>query len=246
MYRDRIENLNTRSEAEQRLKQVLISYHDFKNLTEHPVSEDQLKQLADWQCQRLIESHRDLYDSENYNRGVSFLFSDLYAPKDFSNRDRDLERIAPKLVKLLPDKVIHTLAQLIELNLQTQQLDAVLADQLFNRLRYGMVDHESYCHAYRACANKESRLTQLANISKVGELLNKYARSRMLSFSLTVSEKPADMAGLSALYQFLRRGFDAFHEMQDIPHLMETLIRRESQILENIFDNRTTPFEWNE
>ena len=246
MYRDRIENLTTRSRAEQRLKQVLISYHDFKNRTELPVSEERIKQLADWQCQRLINSHADLYHSENYNLGVRFLFSDLYAPKDFSDRDRDLERIAPKLVKLLPDKVIHTLAHLIELNLQTQQLDTQLADQLFNQLHYQTVDHESYCHAYRACDNKESRHAQLENIQEVGKLLNKYARSRMLHFSLSISEKPADMAGLSALYQFLRSGFDAFHYMQDIPFLMQTLIQRERQILENIFANKTAPFEWND
>lgn len=246
MYRDRIQNLATKSPAAERLKKVLIDYHDFKYRAGQPVSQHQLMLLADWQCQRLKDTHRDLYQSQNYHQGLNFLFSDLYAPQDFSDRDRDLERIAPKLVKLLPDKVILTLAELIELNLQTQRLDVSLAHQIFNCLNYQKIDEASYCHAYRACNNEKQRQDQLASVHEVGKLLNRYARSRMLNFSLSISERPAEMAGLTALYSFIRRGFDAFHDMQDIPFLMDTLLKRESHILQNIYANQAFPFQWQE
>lgn len=246
MYRERIENLATRSIAAERLKNVLIAYHDFKHQTEHPVNPQQILALADWQCQRLKQSHIDLYQAAEYQRGLNFLFSDLYAPQDFSERDRDLERIAPKLVKLLPDKIIHTLAQLIELNLQTQTLDMLLAHQLFNRQNCESINESLYCEAYRACNNKEQRREQLRRVHEVGKLLNKYARSRMLNFSLSITEKPAQMAGLEALHQFIQRGFDAFHDMRDIPFLMDTLLQRESAILDNIYNEHPSPFQWQE
>jgi hypothetical protein len=242
MYQERIQQINAKTPAEIRLKQVLIDYHHFQNVLTHPTTTEQLNRLSDWQCERLKASHHDLYQSPQYRAGLEFLFSDLYAAQDFSDRDRDLERIAPKLIKLLPEKVIGTVALLIELNLETQILDRALAQLLVAQIDANIIDEASYCAAYLDCNNKAQRLKQLALIEQAGEMLNKYARSNMIQFSLKVSKSPAEMAGLSALHGFIYRGFSAFHSMQDIPTLMRTLLARERLVLDNIFNEHPTPF----
>ena len=242
MYKVRIQQIKAKTPAETRLKQVLIEYHHFQNVLIHSTTSEQLNYLSDWQCERLKATHHDLYRSPSYNAGLEFLFSDLYAAQDFSDRDRDLERIAPKLIKLLPEKVIGTVALLIELNFETQKLDHLLAQALFTQVNSKSIDEASYCDAYRYCNNKAGRLKQLDLIEQAGEMLNKYARSNMIQFSLKISRSPAEMAGLSALHGFIYRGFSAFHSMHDIPRLMRTLLARERLVLDNIFNEHPTPF----
>lgn len=244
MYRERLHNLNAKTEAGQRLKNALLDYNEFRTREQSTTALEQLDSLTQWQSQRLRDTHADLYQSPNYQKGIDFLFSDLYAAQDFNDRDQDLERIAPKLVKLLPDKIIATVAQLIELNLLTQRLDLKLAKALFDNAAETQITDTSYCAAYRVCDNHAERRQQLQLISKVGELLDRYAHSRTIQFSLRITETPAEMAGLSALHNFISRGFRSFHDMENIPYLMQTLMTREAQILDNIFNLSTTPFAW--
>jgi len=240
MYHDRIQQIKAKTPAENRLKQTLIDYHHFQN--SQTVDKQHLDSLSTWQCERLKRTHHDLYTSSNYNNGLEFLFSDLYAAQDFSDRDRDLERIAPKLIKLLPEKTLGTVALLIELNLKTQILDRQLAQALLNESSSALIDETTYCEAYRFCDNKKARLEQLKLVGQAGHMLNKYARSSMIQFSLKISKSPAEMAGLEALHGFIYRGFSAFHSMEDIPKLMDTLLAREERVLNRIFDHHPSPF----
>ncbi|MDX1450929.1 MAG: hypothetical protein R3183_00125 [Oleiphilaceae bacterium] len=191
--------------------------------------------LALWQSKRLIHTHQDFYHDYRYHTGLQFLFNDLYSHQDFSERDRDLERIFPKLVKLLPSKVLDTVSIMVELNLLTQQLDQALCEQLAKRTD-GHITPEAYCSAYQACDNQADRQRQLSLVHEAGLKLERYAHSQTIMFALRISEGPAEMAGLSALYNFLKRGFSAFHSMQDVAILMETIVQREHALLQQIFD----------
>ena len=242
MYRDRLVNTPANSPGAQQLQDVLLRYHDFRQEDRAQASETQLSALASWQSKRLQTTHHDLYSSEQYRTGLDFLLSELYSAQDFSARDQDLERIFPKLVKLMPESVLGTVALLVELNLETQRLDQALASELFSLCDSDNVDQKHYCEAYRRCDNKHQRYKQIELISKCGELLDRYARSNTILFSLKISRKPADMAGLAALHGFIHRGFKAFHTMNDIPSLMDTVVRLEKVVLERIFAEHPTPF----
>lgn len=243
MYRDRLLSTPAKSTSAEQLKSAMLRYHDFRHTPDLGAKSAQRSVLANWQKQRLIQTHQDLYKDPNYFAGLEFLFSDLYGDQDFSDRDQNLERIFPKLVKLLPDSVLETLALLIELNLATHTLDEQLRRTLFEELRCEQIDESLYCEAYRLCNNRQERHTQLNLTQQVGQKLDKYARSQTLLFSLKISRRPAEMAGLSALHSFLNRGFSAFHSMENIPHLMEELIRREQKILDAIFRGHNNPFD---
>ena len=54
--------------------------------------------------------------------------------------------------------------------------------------------------------------------------------------------KPARLAGLSALQDFLERGFAAFRGMGGAQTFLATINERETKILEAIVDGATDPF----
>lgn len=242
MYRDRLLETQTNSVASKQLKAVMLAYHDFQNNGPVTSLAHEKTLLTNWQSQRLKSTHQDLYRSSAYSEGLTFLLSQLYAPDDFSARDRDLERVFPKLIKWLPETVIETVAILVELNLLTQTLDHELVQVLFNDLKVNTINEDSYAAAYRHCDNYDARLQQITLVEQAGIRLNRYASNPVIKWSLKLSRGPAEKAGLSALHQFIRHGFDAFHSMKGVDKLMQTLVNREQEILNNIFQAKSQPF----
>lgn len=222
----------------------MLKYHDFQLLAKPPNIDHHLAKLAHWQSERLKFSHRDFYQSPGYQDGLSFLFTDLYSTEDFSDRDRDLERIFPKMIKLLPKNIIETVSLLVELNLLTQQLDQKLAEIIFVQHENSDLNEQVYCEAYRTCNNHGERLYQIQLTSQLGQKLDKYARSSIILFTLRMTEGAAEMAGLKALHQFLITGFEAFHSMTDVPKLMGTLSERETRFLDQIYQGNKQPFNF--
>lgn len=242
MYRDRLSQAQIKSDDARRLQLALLHYHDFRK--HHRSAPAQaLQGLAAWQSARLLQTHNDLYQLPGYRDGITFLFNELYSAQNFDQRDNDLERIFPKLLKLMPNKVLGTVAAIVELNLCTQELDIVITEQLLAQGHIDTLNEEYYAEAYRRCDNKAQRLKQLELVAEVGDKLNRYARSRSIMLALKASRRPAELAGLAALHGFIHRGFTAFHSMQDIPHLMQTIVHRERAILAQIFAGDSAPFQ---
>ena len=79
------------------------------------------KQVAQWQSERLKGTHADLYSQARYHAGLDFLLQDLYSPGDFYQRDDDIDRIFPKLIKLMPDSILDLVSSLVELDHLTQK-----------------------------------------------------------------------------------------------------------------------------
>ncbi len=240
MYRDKLINTKVKSDNSERLQQLLLDYHNFRYRSDKSL-ESPIAKLSDWQAARLKKTHHDLYTTPRYHQGLEFLLKDLYAPKEFTHRDDDLERVFPTMVKLLPDNLLYTIGLLVELNLLTQQLDEQLAHTLFNELNIDEITEESYCEAYRLCDNKTQRAHQTQLIANIGNDLDVYVRSRLVRFTLKMTRSPAEMAKLGNLHSFLRRGFEAFHEMKGVDELLEIIVDRETNILNAIFNNNASP-----
>ena len=240
MSKEKLLNTKVKTDNAERLKQLLLDYHNFR-YHEDSSLEAPMAELSKWQAERLKITHQDLYQAPRYHEGLEFLLKDLYAPKEFTQRDDDLERIFPVAVKLLPDNLLYTISLLVELNLLTQQLDKSLADVLFNHLKVSEISEASYCEAYRLCDNKSQRLHQTQLIANIGNDLDVYVRSRLVRFTLKVTRSPAEVAGLGNLHSFLRRGFSAFQEMNGVDELLTVIIRRETTILEAIYNKEEAP-----
>ncbi len=242
MSKEKLLSIQPKTAHSRRLQQLLLDYHDYRQQRDsHPLS-DYIDYLGDWQVTRLKRSHHDLYQTPEYHDALEFLLKDLYSPKEFTRRDADLERIFPVMVKLVPDQALGTVANLIELNLLTQNLDEHMATVLKDEMAAGEITEESYAEAFRRCDNLAARQHQIYLIQNCGQELEKYVKSRFLSFSLAITEGPAEMAGLGQLHHFLSRGFRAFKAIGGVRPLLDKILLRESQILERIQAGLPQPF----
>ena len=92
----------------------------------HPEDRQDRDRLRQWQADRLGRTHRDLLESDRYGPAAKFFLADLYGPGDSARRDADVIRVMPTAEKLLPESGIKVLAQAIELDALSEELDYLM------------------------------------------------------------------------------------------------------------------------
>lgn len=210
-----------------------------------------LRQLQRWQCERLAHSHADLAAQPRYAAGVAFFVDDLYAPRDFSARDADVEQALPYMVRLLPEKVLATAADAMALQVLSRELDAEMVTVLFPDLAANTgadgiandIDVARYAQAYRICNAFALRREQISLLETLAQRLEGYVHSRMLYATLRMAHGPAKLVGLGDLQAFLERGFSAFRHMRGSKVFVRTIVDRETRYLEAIAAGSSDPFQ---
>ena len=205
-----------------------------------PALDRALTALGTWQVRRLRGTYADLEASPRYVPALAFFESDLYGGTDFAQRDADLVRVVPAMRRLLPESVLETVAIAVALNALSQELDRAMIDGLGPRA-FGFTVAE-YCRAYRAIGRHDLRLRQIRLIGEVGAALDHYVQKPMLRAALKMMRRPAHLAGLGALQDFLERGFDAFAHMGGAAEFLATVESRETTIHEAIVHGADDPF----
>jgi hypothetical protein len=125
--------------------------------------------LREWQCRRLMASHRDIYETPRFKPAIEFFVDELYGPKDFTKRDEDIARVVPKMKKWLPSEALESLEVAIHLNALSQELDIAMLEQLQD----APLCNETYAQAYRDCDNQAQRQLQIDSIEQLGVDLKK-------------------------------------------------------------------------
>lgn len=199
-----------------------------------------LAHLGLWQSRRLRRTYADLEATPRYATAMQFFEADLYGGADFAQRDADLVRVVPAMKRVLPGNVIETVAVAVELNALSQDLDRAMVDDLrAHGQAFGVAD---YCAAYRRVGRYDWRELQIRLIGHVGVSLDRFVRKPMVRGALAVMRKPARLAGLSALQDFLERGFAAFAQMRGAAEFLATIQSRETIIHEAIAGGNDAPF----
>jgi hypothetical protein len=201
-----------------------------------------LRRLQHWQSLRLQETHADLAADPRYGPGVRFFVEDLYAPKDFADRDADVERAFPYMVRTLPRGALDTAGDAMGLYVLTRELDAGMVEALWDTLGADALDGAAYAEGYRICEARDARAEQIDLIRDLAGRLDGLVRSPIVLGALRVARRPAQLAGLGALQDFLERGVSAFHHMGGSQEFVATITRREHTILERIFTGHPAPF----
>jgi hypothetical protein len=220
--------------------QLLNDLRHSEELKHQPVAmvglDPQLAMLREWQAHRLARTYADLLADPRYRPACGFFLSDIYAPRDFSQRDHDLERIHQFLSRVLPAQTIQLLTETVELNSLTNILDNRLLRVLVDRL--GVTDAvtpELYAEAYRLCDNYTERVRQIDLTRSILMQVGEGARRRVVGAALKLAKVPAQRAGWVDLYDFLERGRQAFGQMKDVKTFVDTVARREMGILDLIY-----------
>jgi hypothetical protein len=201
--------------------------------------------LRVWQAARLAGTYADLLASPRHRAAAEFFLSDLYGPKDFTERDEEVARIVPTLASVLPIGAVQSLTLAVELDALSEELDAHLIDQLRGRQPAGLlsINEARYAGAYRACGNRQDRELQIALVDTIGRLLDRVAHKALVTAAMEVMRGPAHLAGLAELYDFLERGLRAFRQMDGAEEFLDIVRGRESAILEHLFAGTPEPFQ---
>lgn len=203
-----------------------------------------LAELRRWQSARLKRSFRWFLHDPRRRPAAGFFLTDVYGERDFSRRDSDIARVLPMMRRLLPDKLLGTVADAIELGVVTQTLDLSMVDVL-HRLapRRRRLDEALYAEAYREVGGQAARARQIALIGKVGRGFGKALKLPGVAALLAFSRGPAKLAGLSELQGFLERGFGAFETLGDVEDFIREIELEESELSQRLFAGDPAAFE---
>jgi hypothetical protein len=207
---------------------------------DNPILAGSLERLADWQSRRLRMTYADLAADPRYTAAVRFFQNDLYSSADYSRRDADLVKVVPMMVRMLPDTVIATTAQAMELNALSQELDRALLSRLPRAdAQFSVAE---YCKAYRRAGNFPLRRRQIKLIGEVGAALDRYVQKPLVRTALAMMRQPARLARMGELQDLLERGFAAFRAMGGAETFLRTIDERETHIMEAIAGGATDAF----
>lgn len=202
-------------------------------LAADPEGQEARDALRGWQANRLARTHADLLENPRYASTASFFLNDIYGPKDLSRHEEDVRRILPLMEKVLPIPGLETVADAIELNALSESLDADMIATLKKKV-FSLTEAE-YVAAYRAVGRRPDRERQIELIAHLGASLDKLTRKPLIGTALSMMRKPAVLAGLADLQNFLERGYGAFRTMKGAEHFLGTITSREFELLDEWF-----------
>lgn len=197
---------------------------------------DKIQELQRWQCQRLILSHQDLWRSPRFRPAMEFFVDELYGPKDFSQRDKDIARVVPKLARILPHKAIDSMEAALHLNCMSFELDYAMLKSLGEN----EINRNTYAAAYRAINQPELRIQQIDFIESLGNDLAAVVRVKGISMLISIARKPAELAGLYTLHEFLESGYKAFKKLGTVTDFTQPIVTREKELMLDLLENEGT------
>ena len=90
--------------------------------------------------------------------------------------------------------------------------------------------------AYRAVGRMDDRKHQIDIISHLGDQLSDVIKVRGIGMLISLSRRPAKLAGLLALHEFLERGFNAFKALGDVQSFIQPVLVREKALMQALLD----------
>jgi hypothetical protein len=199
--------------------------------------------LRRWQAARLAASFEGFMQDPKRRPAAEFFLTDLYGDRDFSRRDADIARVAPMMLRLMPQSLVETLVDAIELGALSHAFDLRMAEAL-QRLapRRTTLDDALYARAYREVGLPRLRAHQIDLIVVAGYGLGHALRSRGVSALLTMLRGPARAAGFGELQTFLERGFGAYAKLDDVADFIADIERSEREVARRLFAGHPEPF----
>lgn len=204
---------------------------------------EMLPRLKAWQSARLARTYADLFAHERYRPATVFFLEDLYGPGDFRARDEQFLRVVPMMRSMLPAGAMQTVAAAVRLDRLSESLDQGVARALCNAGAGTGLDEAAYAASYRAAGRAQEREQQLALTIEICTAVDELTNSRSLRAALALMRKPARVAGLGALQDFLERGFAAFRHMRGADEFLATIEAREREAMRRLFAAHPRPFE---
>ena len=225
------------------LRQALSDSHNLASKLDEPgFPLVELELLQAWQRERLAECYRDLISQERYGAAGDFFLDELYGGLHFRERDQEMERVLPVMVRMLRDDMILVLAEAFELQALSLEFDMEMT-ALFQKSGWNELNTVRYGELYRAVGRASEREKQIELIGRLGLELNELVHHRLVLWLIRTLRGPARAAGFGLLQSFLENGLNAIRIMGDGTEFIETIWRRESRVMRRLMDADENPFE---
>lgn len=189
--------------------------------------------LKKFQVNRLKITHSDLLNNRETKDAALFFLNEIYSFKDLSKRDRDLEKLLPTMGKMFPENTLEVIANAMVLDALTEQLETKMAEKLGKDFT-----EEEYFNIYKTETTYEERLKQLELVKDLGYCLCSLVRLPLIATTLKMMRMPARIANLQEMHDFLENGFTTFKNTRNPENFINTLVKREKEILDDIFDKK--------
>lgn len=223
--------MNDQQDTVERLtKQLDLAAHLREGAKADPELEAARQRLRAWQAVRLARTHADLLASPSMGPAATFFLSDLYGSKDLTRLDADVRRVVPTIKRVLPAAGLETVADAIELEALSEELDVAMAAALGPKLTAA-----AYGRAYRKVDRRRDRERQIDLVEDLGHSLDRLVHQPLIGTALSMMRRPARLAGLGELHDFLQRGYDAFRTMGGAGEFLNLIVDRERKVLEALF-----------
>jgi len=190
-----------------------------------------------WQLDYMLPFFSDLLEPEGYAEAVDFIVSDL-AGVGVSERDRDIERATPVIVRSLPAHPLETAAAAVELNARALEINlGICRGLLADGDLPPAIAERDYFIACRKVSSYDECVDLVHLAADLGETLKRLVRVPLIGGLLRTMRAPAHAAGFGALQEFLETGYVTFRRISDIDHFLELFRMRMSQVFERIYDS---------
>lgn len=201
----------------------------------------QVNAVQQLQIARLRRTHAHLLADDRFRPITEFFLCEIYAGLDLDELAREIEKALPVATRMLPDSVLRTAAIAVEANALTGELDEDIARDLLAAGIQAPSDSDLIA-AYRRCDQDAARREQMRLLRELGLGLDRYVRSRLITATFKMAARPAKMAGLGGLYDFMGTGFAVMKPMKSVADFLDDFLGREARILDKLNTDCHDPF----
>ncbi|WP_294885986.1 hypothetical protein [Limnobacter sp.] len=200
--------------------------------------------LKIFQNNRLEFTYKDLLEDKGMHAACRFFLDQLYCTHDVSTRDHQVERVLPKLEKLLPGGAVDTVRKVIYMDYLAELLDDEITSYINEKEFYSdnELKEKSYIEAFRQQGQFDLRERQILLVREVGESLRKLMRLPFLRSLMKMTRGAAQKANLEDFHDFLSQGLDAFASLEKPTLFFQLIQEREMSILEGIRQGTLSKF----
>ncbi len=203
-----------------------------------PVSIEMKRELQDFQVRQLKRNFSDIYDSKEYGKLCQFFANDIYAPKDFEERNRSFEQISNYFRNSLGDKLFHGLIRLLDLYEMSDDMDDLMVVTLEKMGVKGTISQEQYDKAYYLSDNYDRRVEQLDLIVECFDFTHALTRFRSIGWILKTARLTSHLFSGSKdnIVDMLQRGYDAMRDTASVEGFNDIIYEREMKRLNRIYE----------
>jgi len=193
------------------------------------------ERFVTWQISYMLPFYKELRLREDTKTAIDFVVSDL-AGTEISERDLEIQRVVPAMIRILPGKALRTIASGMEMNARILELNLSIYKTYHRQNNDATIYTEKkYCIAAREATSLGECIELISLTKQLGYDLERIVRIPLIGLSLKAMRKPASLAGFSSLQLFLEKGYSAFSKLDSVDQFLRTTETKMRQMFEHIY-----------